>query len=134
MVELFMGRTSSNVPGQALSNQFQMKFFYRNESDKEPYLLRLDGCRAGDYCTLEEYKRLTNLLRPEDVATECLLVTKGDMTFEFDTVVTFAVLEVILACLFMALLAAMLSWQYHKEKTPDRLMLETSNLALSSTG
>lgn len=42
---------------------------YRNSSTTEPYLLQLPGCPY--VCTLENFKKLTSFLVPDDWQAEC---------------------------------------------------------------
>lgn len=131
MVELYAMRPSSKVPGQDPSSRFRMKFLYKNESDREPYLLHLNGCSADDSCTFDEYKRLTDGLRPEDVAAECLLVHEDDMRAEFAAVLTFTIVGVILACMCLALLAALWNRRCRNQETVYGPLQETGKLASS---
>lgn len=46
-----------------------VRFLYRNETDRDPFVLTLPGCSSD--CPLEQFEALTRPLRPLDWEAEC---------------------------------------------------------------
>lgn len=88
-----------------LDEQHFVKFSYRNESDRDPYVLNLLGGECGDYCPLAKVDQLTQHLRPADWKSECRLDgSSDDPTIVIITEFSIAVA----ALLFLVLLVAVI--------------------------
>ena len=88
-----------------MDEQHFVRFSYRNQTDREPFVLNLFNGECGDYCPLEKFDHLTQLLRPADWAYECRLDgSANDPTIVLITEFSIAVS----ALLFLVLLVAVI--------------------------
>lgn len=81
---------------------YQVRFLYRNESDREPYKLNLYDC--PEFCPLEQFDRLTENIRPNDWQRECGL--RHDPVIQAVTVFSVGVTSLLLLVLLVAVIVS----------------------------
>ncbi|XP_015223628.2 lysosomal acid phosphatase-like isoform X1 [Lepisosteus oculatus] len=73
--------------------------FFRNESGRDPYPLKLSNC--SQYCPLEDFKRITQSVIPENWEEECQL-SRNQKSRDCNTVLVITVTVLALLCCLLA--------------------------------
>ncbi|XP_005987003.1 lysosomal acid phosphatase [Latimeria chalumnae] len=84
------------------NGSFTVEMFYRNESGKEPYPLRLPNC--AQRCPLEDFIRITRSVVPNDWEKECQISKLSENT---EMIIGLAVCSSLLFLLILLLLTIM---------------------------